>query len=343
MTWIFLRALSTLAGTIVAISIAATCAFARDYVDEWGIYDNKPLPDQSTWRAFYRDHARVRLGPELRLPNGVAWRLHTDDVSGVAWPRITWMPDSARTMTANEMLEMAHGGALLDAANADNWLKDLNARRRELDLPPLRSKRAIDQLRIDLVYASRRLVSVIDLETVESEGTFVGKIMRGLTFDLKQKATYRLAECPDSDRPYGESWGAEPSNYLFQFGKLLQVCTPAAYRKFMSLFLANAELAARRYQRSQNVYVQDCISHYLGDRKDIDEDQENVVYLTFAGLAVQTATFGLGVDRTACTMYRSPLNPIIIPYRDLEPLLLPGPWRDELLALGQSTQPGRQE
>jgi hypothetical protein len=328
-----LRIIVILVGTIVLPMMTTTSAFARDYVDEWGIYDNRPLPDQSTWRAYYRDHARVQLRPERRLPNGIAWRLHMDGASGVAWPRITWMPDRARMAAANEMLEMAHGGAVLDAANAENWLRNLNAKRRELKWPVLPAKHAIDQLHIDLAYASSRLISVIDLEYVVPEGTLVTKIMRALTFDLEESAVYRLNECAGSDLPYGESWGAEPPNYLFQFGKLLQVCTPAAYREFKRLFVAYAEQAARHHQKSRDVYVQDCIGHYVGDLKNIDDDHEYVVYLTFAGLAVQNATSGLGVDRTACTMYQSSLNPVIIPYRDLEPLMMPSPWRDELLAL----------
>src|SRR5688572_17711107 len=42
---------------------------------------------------YYRSHARVRLGRERRVSNGVAWRLLIDMPTGLAIPRITRMPD----------------------------------------------------------------------------------------------------------------------------------------------------------------------------------------------------------------------------------------------------------
>jgi hypothetical protein len=58
----------------------------------------------------------------------------------------------------------------------------------------------------------------------------------------------------------------------------------------------------------------------------VREEQEYALYLTFSGLAVH-------VGGPECPVARRPDNPIIVPYRRLEPLMQPGPWRDELLSL----------
>jgi hypothetical protein len=49
------------------------------------------------------------------------------------------------------------------------------------------------------------------------------------------------------------------------------------------------------------------------------------LYLTPTGLAV----FGKGWSSRAFNNIT--VNPIILPYRELEPFMKPGPWRDELL------------
>jgi len=61
------------------------------------------------------------------------------------------------------------------------------------------------------------------------------------------------------------------------------------------------------------------------DQPLVREDQKYVLYLTFAGLAVHVAD-------DYCPVVRRPDNPIIVPYPRLAPFMLPGPWRDELLA-----------
>jgi hypothetical protein len=58
-----------------------------------------------------------------------------------------------------------------------------------------------------------------------------------------------------------------------------------------------------------------------------------VLYLTFAGLAVQFTFFFPESDMGGCALFRTVLNPVIVPYRELQTFMHPGAWRDELLAL----------
>ena len=317
---------------VVFLSIVAANALAADPVDGWNLFRD-PLPDHSTWTAYYKDHARVKLGPERRLSNGVAWRLHTDTRTGVAFPRITWMPDVRSLRTANRLLDMAHGGSLLEAEKAEQYLQELNAWRRERGALPLDDKHAIVQQDVGLVYASARLVSTIDLGFMVPEGTSVGTNVRGLTFDLDREKIHFVTSCPGSNVPYGHPRDGGQGNYLFQFGELLQVCDEAAYQRFIRILKDHAERGARPAIHNKDPYVAQCLRHYIGEKKDIGENQPIVLYLTFAGLAVFNTEFWPNSDRFTCTMKVTPLNPVIIPYSELEPSMIPGPWRDELLAL----------
>jgi hypothetical protein len=58
-----------------------------------------------------------------------------------------------------------------------------------------------------------------------------------------------------------------------------------------------------------------------------------VLYLTFKGLAVHNTEYGSSADRGYCTVRRSPVNPLILPYRDLKSFVIPSPLSDELLKL----------
>ena len=89
---------------LVLLVLAAPASHAT--FDGWDL-DNYVKEDQGTWAAYYRSHARVRLGPEQRLPNGVSWRLHVDIGTGLAVPRITWMPDARRMRAANTLFDIA--------------------------------------------------------------------------------------------------------------------------------------------------------------------------------------------------------------------------------------------
>lgn len=54
------------------------------------------------------------------------------------------------------------------------------------------------------------------------------------------------------------------------------------------------------------------------------------LYLTPSGIAVFNRRWNPNVAKF-CAFYDITVNPIVIPYRELEPFMKPGSWRDELL------------
>jgi hypothetical protein len=293
------------------------------FVDGWGEGDYVVL-DQATWAAYYRKNARVRLGPEQRLPNGVNWRLHVDAGTKLALPRITWMPNAQSMRTANGMLDTVHGGAMLLASAVGQGLDDNNDWKRRSGNPTLEYDRPITQTDVGLTYATPGLVSLVDLGFIEPEGTGAWRIIRGLTFDLRTKQMFRVEACP-GDIAYGTG-----GNYLFQFGKLLQVCDRETYLKFIRLLTTKAALVAEQTAGSKDSLVAWCNEN---DGPFIGQDQEIVLYLTFKGLAVHNTEYWPNSSRSYCPLERSLVNPVILPYRELEPFMIPGAWRDELLKL----------
>ncbi|HZP98306.1 MAG TPA: hypothetical protein VFB13_02130 [Reyranella sp.] len=319
---------------VALLFLLATVASARavNYVDGWGIFTD-PLPDRSTWAAYYRSHARVELGPQQRLANGIAWRLHTDMSTALAFPRLTWMPNARSLRVANALLETAHGGALLDAHANERRLQEVNALRRKYGWAELSFGPAIVQTDIALTYASDRLVSVIDLGLVRSEGSFRTRIIRGLTFDLDRQTTTHVQACPLSDERYGKNWDLTKGNFQFVFGELLSICSESAYSDFIRLLRAHERRAAITAADSTDPHVTSCIDYLTGKERNISDDRQMVLYLTFDGLAVFNVDFWPENDEIICATRRSAINPIIIPYAELAPFMIEGPWRDELLAL----------
>ena len=317
---------------LVLLVLAAPAS--RASFDGWPYYVKE---DQGTWAAYYRSHARVRLGPEQRLPNGVSWRLHIDVGTGLAMPRITWMPDAQRMQTTNGMLDMAHGGAMLVSRAAGRELDELNEWAPGAGFPVFQYDKPVVQTDVGLTYATPNLVSLVDLGYFVHEGSGTWRIIRGLTFDLAARRMFGIDACPDSDIAYAshqytvEKLGRrEPINYLFQFGPL-RVCDREAYEKFVELLKRRALLATERAASSKDPTVRICGEK--PDQGNIAKDQEIVLYLTFRGLAVHNTEYWPNASRSYCTLARSPVNPIILPYRELEPFMVPGPWRDELLKL----------
>jgi hypothetical protein len=319
---------------LVLLVLAASASHAS--FDAWDVpYYVKE--DQGTWAAYYRSRARIRLGPERRLPNGFGWRLHLDVGTGLAMPRITWMPDAQRMRTANAMLDMAHGGAMLVSRAAGRELDEENAYNRLRGWLVFEYNKPVVQTDVELTYATPNLLSVVDLGYFVHEGSGVARIIRGLTFDLAARRMFGVDACPDSDVGYAglqyTVWKqglSEPMNYLFQFGPL-RVCNHEAYEKFVELLRRRALLVAEQAAGSKDPHVRYCSEK--PDQGNIGKDQEIVLYLTFKGLAVHNTEYWPNASRSYCTLARSPVNPVILPYRELEPFMVPGPWRDELLKL----------
>jgi hypothetical protein len=321
---------------LVLLVLAAPASHAT--FDSWDLY-NYVKEDQGTWAAYYRSHARIRLGPERRLPNGVSWRLHVDIGTGLAVPRITWMPDARRTRTANALFDMAQGGVMLVSRAAGRELDEEQTRLRLDGKSIFQHGKPVVQTDVGLTYATPNLVSFVDLGyVVHEEGNATWSIIHGVTFDLAVGRVFGIEACPDSDIPYtGVQYTVaklgvrEPINYLFQFGPL-RVCNGEAYEKFVELLKRRAILAAEQAASSKDPLVRAC-SEKPGVEQHIDKDQQIVLYLTFKGLAVHNMEYWPNSIRGPCTITRSPVNPVILPYRELEPFMVSGPWRDELLKL----------
>lgn len=282
---------------------------------------------------FYRKHARIQLGVEKRLPNGISWRLQTDIATGVSLPRLTWIPHAHDMIAANHMLDAVQGKLLVDSTFASEKIGEWNIWARGLGLPFRREDHPLTQTRTEVTYASSGLVSIVDLGFWASEGSYVQRHLHGLTIDIGRHRLYEIASCAGDDVPYASSDIAGEDRYLFRLGDFLKVCDAQDYRRFVNLLEAKAEEQARLMLGSQQEDVKHCLWHYIGDKKTVGENDELVLYLTFAGLAVHTTTFWPNSDQTLCVISHSPLNPVIIPYRDLASFMRPGRIRDELLAL----------
>jgi hypothetical protein len=133
-----------------------------------------------------------------------------------------------------------------------------------------------------------------------------------------------VTSCDSAARYEASGW--PPSHYRFRYGGLLDLCDAADYRRFVSLVREIDDARPARHlppeagDRTKGCWREN------PDQPLVREDQEYVLYLTFAGLAVHVAD-------DYCPDARRPDNPVIVPYRRLEPFMLPGPWRDELLSL----------
>jgi hypothetical protein len=310
---------------VVMAALAGSPSRAESFVSGWedGSY---AVPDQATWAAYYRNQAHLRLGPEQRLPNGVVWRLHVELASRLAMPRIVSMPDAQSVRTANGLLDMVHGGALLFAMHVRRQLDAENALRREEGEQPLEYDRPIIQTDVGLTYATPTLMSIVDLGVVPTDRRIAKRIIRGLTFDLRTGEMFRVEGSPGNEGGYG----ARSGDYRFRFGKLLQLCETETYLRFVQLLSARSVMATERSARSHDSRTAWCSE--TGGRV-VAPHQEIVLYLTDRGLAVRNTEFGFIPARDNCVLERSTVNPLIIPYREVEPFMIPGPWRDELLKL----------
>lgn len=286
--------------------------YANEVIIVWdGLSED--LPDEATWASHFRQAARVEFGKEQSLPNGVSWHLLTDAVTGIAMPRLTWMPDADRMRKANDLLDKVQGAEMLLEEAEWRSIQSANGYRQREGKPPLPFRHALAQIDVRLTYATRQLVSLVEVALVQSEGAFWPIIMRGLTLDLEREEVVNISSCYRR-RPY-ESFGDSSESALFEYGELLNLCSQEYYRKFIALVKARAPAGASPVHRCP----QDREHPY------IDENERFILYLTFQGLAVQPVS-------ALCPVRGAPPNAVIVPYRDLEPFMPPSRWRDELLA-----------
>ena len=173
---------------------------------------------------------------------------------------------------------------------------------------------------------------MVDFEEAHTGGMHGALFFRAITFDLARGQMHYLSRCADSTAEYGMNGESKP-NFFFQFGPLLHVCDQPRYESFKRVYDAYAKRTIEREVHSAVSWVRDCARYYF-DSGVGDGDEKIQIYLTFGGLAVQRMSFQSApeVFKYACPS-RSPINPTIVPYRDIAFLMEPGPWRDELLAL----------
>jgi hypothetical protein len=107
----------------------------------------------------------------------------------------------------------------------------------------------------------------------------------------------------------------------------LRICDHEANAKFIALLTRKSVLAGKQTAASEDSLVRQC-------REAENRNYESLVlYLTFNGLAVHNTKYGSSADSGYCTTQRSAVNPLIVPYRELEPFMIPGPLSAELLRL----------
>jgi hypothetical protein len=124
----------------------------------------------------------------------------------------------------------------------------------------------------------------------------------------------------------------DPTSYFslvipFRFGDILEVCSKEASAKFVALWKSKVEAMVKTpaYKRyAENSYCEE---------DNFKDGPPWLRYfdltLTESGLAV--ATQFIDTPYRHCLMGKNSLYPTIIPYRELEPFMKPGPLRDELL------------
>lgn len=234
-------------------------------------------------------------------------------------PRIVWMPDNSRRNIANQMLEMAHGGAMLFSNQQEKALREYV--KDDVPRKPL-PKRVIIQSDVALTYATNRFVSLIDLGSIYTyEGTYIPRIIRGITLDLERQQLLTMEACPEGsfERP-----GAI-ANPTFRFANLLEICDRAGLERFEALVQAADDRARSATVSSKDALVQHC------RKAPLEHEQDFVVYLAETGLAVHLLYFWTIADIGTCTLTLTARNPVIIPYHALELLMKSGPLREELL------------
>lgn len=315
-----------------------------DFVDSWenGYYSRyaggDSIPGEKTWSAYYRKHAHVSNGPEKRLANGVRWRLATDQRTRIAIPRIVWMPDNKNRDIANRMLESVQGGAILFSEQQQEGFREYLRRYEEevqqsdpsaemhkrhlqavLELMP---KRVVTQSDVALTYASVGFASLVDLGFIfRDEGTYLPRIIRSVTLDLERRRILTMEACPKGSfkRP------DDLSNPLFRFADLLEICDQTSLERFEALVEAEEDRTKAVTAGSKSSLIEGCRG------TSIKGEQEFVVYLAVDGLAVHLTHFWPNAAARSCPLTLSTRNPLIVPYRALEPLMKPGPLREELL------------
>lgn len=286
----------------------------RQYLTQYRSLSTADASMLADLSGYYHLHASVQLGRELRLENGVAWRLLTDARTGTAVPRLTWMADRNSLLKANGLFDVVHGEALVGYD-----IQDIERRRLELygwrdSQPPKMTKPPylIPKL-VAVTYATPRLVSYVEVMERRWEFGSPRIDVRGRVLDLEQGQIMEIDACRDSANEWRD----------FRLGEWLEVCGDAAYDSFKALWARKIREAVAM-ARARGA----ALSAEAGDLPETLRrfNERIALYLTPAGLAVVDKTWG-----ELRTFNDITVNPVILPYRELEPFMKSGRWSDELL------------
>lgn len=225
--------------------------------------------NQRRWADYYAEHVRVRLGPEQRLPNGVSWRLLIDQRTGIAMPRITWMPDRKSMAVANRMLEALQGQAVeaarAEAKNNLEFSQEILKEKPYLTLSllihrPFTIDRSVMQTDIALTYATANYVSLVELsDSLAPEANFNPRHMQGLILDLRRDRVLATGACPGKEEYRGLILG----DGFFQFGDLLQICDETSRDAFLKFIYEKAKPALAAAVNSKDSFIKRCRKPYL--------------------------------------------------------------------------------
>ncbi|MGQ0580899.1 MAG: hypothetical protein ACT4O6_03120 [Reyranella sp.] len=298
--WVFVLGVSSL--------FAALGVVAPVFADPRVGYGNR-TPDQSD-ASFYLSVAKPLRDQALHTSRTGSWALETDTRTKLAYPRIVDLAHGSSNIV-NGALVAIHGRMIRLALESDR-IATIN--RGDEAWEPGSS---IMQTAAKVTYFSDTYLSIVEVGVERTGGTAQIPYARGVTIDV-ERGTILVVEACGSDR----------RGPMFKFGNVLSVCTKARFATFRDLWKAHAlELVTRVQAESLPTDLEVCRPRALAY---IDQPEFSL-YLTDAGLAIHSVRSVSNGENQCVDDIHNPFNPVIIPYRKLEPLMQPGPLRDELL------------
>ncbi len=271
--------------------------------------------------AFYRSFAKPTRDQPQQVSEVGAWRFETDTRTKLAYPRVVRLSRNRPVNHVNDALAAIHGRMIRWALENDRWV----ARNRPgVAWEPGSS---IMQTIIKVTYFSAKYLSIVELGIEQGGGNRQSPFARGITVDVGRGTIFSVKAC-DSDHKLP----------TFTFGSLLAVCTDTALALFRDLWIAQAVELAKDVPRlvPDDDDLEVCRLRALAY---IDRDTFFSLYLTDSGLAVHNAWSVSNGENQCVEAALNPFNPVIIPYRKLEPLMRPGLLRDELLTIAVPQAP----
>jgi len=294
----------------VEFCLLVALAAATPAAAQWSHFDSNTgvggaVPDQKD-AVFYRSFAKPMRGQIQKVPEAGTWLFETDKRTKIAYPRVVHLLHNQPVNKVNEALAAIHGRMIRLALENDRLVGGY----REPGSTNF-------QRTVKVTYFSPRYLSIVELGAESSQGSGTSIFARGITVDIERGAISSVEACgPDSKRP------------TFSFGSLLAMCTEAALAPFLDLWKTHAEfLEVEVPKDSVPRGLQDCWGRSLA----YFEHASFALYLTKAGLAVHNVGYVSNSETQCIDDDRNPFNPVIIPYRELEPFMQPGLLHDELL------------